>query len=106
MIIRKQKQQDNRCCAPSSTSITQINPAETKEKGETGREGHFSAVFYANDGMFGASDPAWLQGAFSALVALFDRVGLRTNVDKTVSMVCHPCWAGPATGPRRDTGGD
>ena len=44
--------------------------------------------------MVGASDPAWLQGAFSALVAIFDRVGLQKNVDKTVSMACHPCWAG------------
>ena len=51
-----------------------------------GGEGHFSAVFYADDGMVGATDPQWLQGAFSALVAIFDRVGLRTNVDKTVSM--------------------
>ena len=39
-------------------------------------------------------DPAWLQGAFNALVAIFDRVGLLTNVGKTVSMVCHPCGAG------------
>ena len=68
---------------------------ETKEKEETGREGrHQSAVFYADDGMVVSSDPAWLQGAFSALVAIFDRVGLRKNVNKTVSMVCHPCWAG------------
>ena len=66
----------------------------TEEKGATGREGHFSAVFYAKDRMVGASDPAWLQGAFSALVAIFDRIGLRTNVDKTVSMTCHPCQAG------------
>ena len=63
------------------------------EKGTTGG-GHFSAVFYADDGMVGALDPAWLQGAFSALVAIFDRVGLQTNVDKTVSMACHPCRAG------------
>ena len=41
-----------------------------------------------------SSDPAWLQGAFSALVAIFNRVGLRTNVNKTVSMACHPCRAG------------
>ena len=40
------------------------------------------AVFYADDGMVGATDPKWLQGAFSALVAIFDRVGLLTNVDK------------------------
>ena len=39
-------------------------------------------------------DPAWLQGAFNALVAIFDRVGLLTNVGKTVSMLCHPCRVG------------
>ena len=36
----------------------------------------------------------WPQGAFSALVAIFDRVGLLINVGKTVIMVCHPCRAG------------
>ena len=41
-----------------------------------------------------SSDPAWLQRAFTALVAIFDRLGLMTNVGKTVSMVCHPCQAG------------
>ena len=44
--------------------------------------------------MVASSDPAWLQGAFSALVAIFCRVGLQTNVGKTVSMACHPCRAG------------
>ena len=52
------------------------------------------AVFYADNGMVVSSDPAWLQGAFSALVAIFDRVVLLTNVRKTVSTVCHPCRAG------------
>ena len=71
---------------------------ETAEKGETGREGrHQSAVFYADDGMVVSSDPAWFQGTFSALVAIFYRVGLRTNVNKTVSMACHPCRAGSGT---------
>ena len=41
-----------------------------------------------------SSDPAWLQGAFTALVGLFYRVGLRENVGKTVIMVCHPFQAG------------
>ena len=61
---------------------------------QRGGGGHFSAVFYADDGMVGATDPEWLQGAFSALVAIFDRVGLQTNVDKTVSMACQPFRAG------------
>ena len=51
-------------------------------------------MFYADGGMVVSSDPAWLQGAFSALVAIFDRVCLCTNVNKTVSMACHPCRAG------------
>ena len=53
-----------------------------------------SAVFYADNGMVASSDPAWLQGAFSALVAIFNRVGLRTYFGKTVSMTCYPCWEG------------
>ena len=65
---------------------------EAEARGETGQEGqHQDALFYANDGMVVSSDPAWLQGAFTALVGLFDRVCLRTNAGKTVSMVCHPC---------------
>ena len=65
---------------------------EEEARGETEREGrHQAALFYANDGMVTSSDPAWLQGAFNILVGLFDRVGLHTNVGKTVSMVCHPC---------------
>ena len=68
---------------------------EAEAKGETGREGrHQSEIFYANDGMVVSSDPAWLQGAFTSLVAIFDRVGLMTNSGKTVSIVCHPCQAG------------
>ena len=68
---------------------------EAEEKGETGREGlHQSAVFYVDNDMVVSSEPAWLQGVFNALVAIFDGVGLLTNVGKTVIMVCHPCWAG------------
>ena len=52
------------------------------------------AVFYANNGMVISSEPAWLRGAFNALVAIFDRVGLLINVRKTVSMVCQPCRVG------------
>ena len=51
-------------------------------------------MFYADNGMVVSSDPAWLQGAFSSLVAIFDRVGLRNNVGEKVSMACHPCQAG------------
>ena len=43
--------------------------------------------------MVASSDPRWLQVAFDTLVGLFYRVGLRTNVRKTVGMFCHPCQA-------------
>ena len=68
---------------------------EAEARGETGWEGwHQATLFYANDGMVVSSDPTWLQGAFTTLVGLIDRVGLRKNVEKTVSMFCHPCQAG------------
>ena len=43
--------------------------------------------------MVALSDPRWLQWTFYALVGLFEQVGLRTNVGKTVSMVCRLCQA-------------
>ena len=68
---------------------------EAEARRETGREGrHQAALSYADDGMVVSLDPAWLQGAFTALVGLFDRVGLLTNSGKTISMVCHPFQAG------------
>ena len=68
---------------------------EAEGKGETGREGrHQLEVFCADDGMVVSLDPVWIQGAFKVLVAIFDRLGLLTNVGTTVSMVCHPCRAG------------
>ena len=72
----------------------EVLKAAKEEKGAKRGGRHFSAVFYADDRMFGATDPEWLQGAFSALVAIFDRVGLQTNIDHTVSMACLPCRAG------------
>ena len=68
---------------------------EAEARGKTGREGqHQAALLSADDDMVVLSDPAWLQGAFTALVGLFDRVGLRKIVRKTGSMVCHPCQVG------------
>ena len=41
---------------------------------------HQNFLFYADDGMIASSDPVWIQGMFSTLVGIFDRVGLKTNV--------------------------
>ena len=50
-------------------------------------------LFYADDGMVTLLDPRWLQGAFSTLVGLFDRVVLHTYSGKTVGMFCRLCQA-------------
>ena len=66
--------------------------AEAEKRVGRGNEGrHQVALFYADDGMVESSDPRWLQWVFDTLVSLFERVGLRTNFGKTVSMVCRPC---------------
>ena len=63
-----------------------LNKAE--KRGERGKEGrHQASLFYADNSTVASSDSCWLQWAFNALVSLFERVGLRTNVGKTVSMV-------------------
>ena len=65
-----------------------------EERGERGQEGmHHNDLFYADNGMVALSEQRWLQGAFNTLVGLFYRVGLRTNVRKTVGMVCRQCQA-------------
>ena len=67
---------------------------EAEKRGERGKDcRHQAALFYAKDGMVAFSNPRWLQWDFDALVSLFERVGLRKNVGKTVSMVCQPCQA-------------
>ena len=69
-----------------------IAVTEAEKRRERGREGRYqAALFYTNDGMLASSDPQWLQWAFTQLVGLFDRVGLKTNSGKTVSMTCRPC---------------
>ena len=54
-------------------------------------------------------DTRWIQGAFNTLVGLFCRVGLRTNVGKTVGIVFRPCQGAgnllEAAYGRRITGG-
>ena len=61
---------------------------EAEKRGDRGKEGrHQSSLFYADDDMLASSDPRWIQWSFNALVSLFGRVGLRTNVGNTFSMV-------------------
>ena len=67
---------------------------EDENRGERGNKArHQDYLIYSDDGMVASSDPRCLQWAFDTLFSLFERVGLRTNVGKKVSMVCHPCQA-------------
>ena len=54
--------------------------------GITGR----AAFFYADDGLVASTNRAWLQYAFEVLTELFERMGLKCNIKKTVVMICHP----------------
>ena len=66
--------------------------SDAEEQGERGKKGkHQYTIFYADNGMVSSSNPRWIHGAFNTLVVLFHRVGLKTNVGKTVGMVCRPC---------------
>ena len=73
-----------------------LSVEEAEKRGERGKEvRHQASLFYTDEGMVASSDPRWLHWAFHDLVGLFERVGIRTNVGKTVSMTCRPC---PASG--------
>ena len=66
----------------------------TEEWGGCGQDDiHQSALFYMEYGMIILSDPRCLQGDFSTLVGLFNRVDLNNNTRKTVGTVCNPCQA-------------
>ena len=58
----------------------QIEQARTKGKAQ-------NSLFYVDDGMVALSDLRWLQGAFITLVGILDRLGLKTNIWKTIRMV-------------------
>ena len=60
----------------------------------SGQEGRYqNALFYVDDGMVALSDPRFLQGDFSTLLGMLDRVVLKTNVGKKAVMVFRPCQA-------------
>jgi hypothetical protein len=50
--------------------------------------GEKCVLFYADHGLVGAMDKDWVQESFDTLINLFERVGLRTNTQKTKAMIC------------------
>ena len=54
---------------------------------------NLEAYFYADGGIVELTQPERLQMSFDALTCLFERFGLRKNMEKMVGMVCQPCHA-------------
>ena len=46
-------------------------------------------ILIADYGMVASTYPGWIQTVFDTMAGLFDQVGLKMNVRKTVGMVCH-----------------
>ena len=46
-----------------------------------------AAFFYTDGGIIAPPRPSWIQVVMDVLTVLFDRVGLQTNLDKTVGMM-------------------
>ena len=47
--------------------------------------------FYTDDKILASPQTDHLEAVLDILTGLFDRVGLRTNINKMVVMVCQPC---------------
>ena len=48
------------------------------------------SCFYANGGRIAGRNHEWVQYALNVTVAMFQQMGLETNLDKTKVMVCTP----------------
>ena len=49
-----------------------------------------ASLLYAINGLVASTHPGYLHSAFEILTEIFDQVGLRTKVCKTVGIVCKP----------------
>ncbi len=50
----------------------------------------FFAIFYVDDAYLASRDPEFLQRALDNFVKLFACMGLKTNIQKTQTMICTP----------------
>ena len=46
--------------------------------------------YYTDERLVASTIPVWIQCSFGVLIGLFDKVGLHTNVDNMLAMVCQP----------------
>ena len=51
-----------------------------------------AVLFYTENGIISSTRTARIQEEIDVLKGMFDRVGIQTNFNTTVSMVCHPCY--------------
>ena len=49
---------------------------------------NLSALFYVDDRLLDSLQPSRLQKKLDVLMGLFNRAGIKTNVGKTVGMIC------------------
>ena len=47
-------------------------------------------IFYAGDGRIAGRDHKWVQYSLLVIVAMFQRMSLDTNLEKSKTMVCTP----------------
>ena len=52
--------------------------------------GERNVIFYADDDTIAGQDHEWVQDALSVTVAMFRRMGLDTNIEKSKTMVYRP----------------
>ena len=57
--------------------------------------------FCVDGGLVASKDSGWIQSVFYTLTGIFNRVRKRTDIRKTVGMLCKPCqssrvWADKA----------
>ena len=78
---------------PAGKTIRSIDDGQRRAEEGHARLKVNAAFFYAYNGLVVSTDPGWIQSLFGMLTGLFNQVGLRNNVRKTVGMVCQPCWA-------------
>ena len=53
-------------------------------------EGEHNICFYTDDERIVGQDPIWVQTELTAMVRIFERSGLQTNMGKTKAMICTP----------------
>ena len=70
--------------------IRQVLGDEAENEGIGAEICSFLVAFCTDDGIIQARCPEMLQSSFDILIALFERVGLRTNTQKTKAMICIP----------------